>query len=446
MREQSLPGSPEAERGLLGLILWHNSALNDVAALLDGDDFCSECRRTVYATMLAQAARHQAYDALATSEVLAHKGITELEGRDAYSYLLAISNREMDLINFDPPGIRAATYARLIAQDAEGRRLVDALQKIAPLAYNSAENAVEQAEALIMSVRRKRKQQDFVSLGEYMLPYLNRLEAVDTRVRGIPTGFADLDKVVKFERGNLYIPAARPGVGKSALIQNFAYHAAQKYGKRSAFFSLEMNLDDLMGRFVSIHTKIDSTKLRNAELTDDEYNRFANGGLEDFGIYINYTPGITIDTLKSMARRLLSQHDIDMLFVDYVQLLKAEVNGKRITPRAEEVAEIARQLKELAGELNVPIIAPAQISREIERRVASKVEREEYSYKLPMLSDLRESGELEQSADVVMFLARAEENEVHVKLDVAKHRMGPTGQLDLYFVGSETRFYQLEGA
>jgi len=449
MQERSLPGSPEAERGLLGLLLWHNSTLTDVAPLLDADDFCGEDRRAIYVAMLAQAERREAYDALAISEALLRRGITDLEGRDAYVYLDALTDREMNLISFDPPGIRAETYAKAIAQYAESRRLVDAIQHIAPLAYNSTENAVEQAEALIMAVRRRRSRQDFTSIGDYMPTYLNRLEGLqaDKQIRGIPTGFADLDKVISFERGNLYIPAARPGVGKSALIQNFAYNAARKYGKHSALFSLEMNFDDVMDRFISIHTKLDSQLLRNGEVADDDWKLLVGDTMDTFehlGIYINHTPGITIDTLKSMARREVGRHTIDILFVDYLQLLKAEIGGKRITPRAEEVAEIARQLKELAGELNVPIVAPAQINREIDRRAGSKVEGEDYTYKIPMLADLRESGELEQSADVVIFLARAEEKEEYVKLDVAKHRMGPIGQLDLYFVGSETRFYSLD--
>lgn len=450
MQEHLLPGSPDAERGLLGLLLWHNSALNDVAPLLDADDFCGEDRRLVYTAMLAQAERREAYDAVAVSECLARRGIIELEGSLALSYLLNQSNYEMELIDFDPPGIRAETYARVIAKHAESRRLIHAIEEITPLAYYSDEHAVERAEALIMGVRRQRKRQDFTSIGDYMSTYLSRLEALQTdkQVRGIPTGFADLDKVTGgFERGNLYIPAARPGVGKSALIQNFAYNAAAKYGKKSGFFTLEMNLDDVMDRFVSRHTKIDSQVLRNGELSDNEWKMLVGETLDTFeklGIYINHTPGITTDALKSMARRLVATHDIDIIMVDYLQLLKAETGGKRVTPRAEEVAEIARQLKELAGELNVPIVAPAQVNREIDRRAGSKVQGEDYTYKLPLLSDLRESGELEQSADVVIFLARAEEKEEFVKLDVAKHRMGPVGQLDLYFVGSETRFYPLE--
>jgi replicative DNA helicase len=450
MQNQPFSANIDAEIGLLGLILWHNSAYVDVATYIEPEDFYRETHQQIYAAMQHLAEKRASLDPIALSEVLERRGVEHINGLSVLSHLYQLQEREMNLIEFDPVSMRAETYANSIARCAEANRLAQAALHVLELARSGVEDATEQAEALVMGVRKRRKRQEFVSLSDYFPRYLDRLDALvenKGNVRGVPTGFDDLDRVLGgLQRGALYVPAARTRVGKTTLCQNFAYLAALKHQKRTAFFSLEMNLDDLMDRFVSIHSKIDSQKLRTGNVGDAEYKLLVGDVMETFerlGIWINHTPGITVDTLKSMARRLIVQHDIDVIIVDYLQLLKVEIGGKRVTPRAEEVAEIARQLKALAGELNVPIVAPAQINREIERRAGSKVAGENYTYKLPMLSDLRESGEIEQSADVVMFLARAEEKEEHVKLYVAKHRNGPEGELDLYFVGSETRFYPI---
>ena len=438
-----------AEQGLLGLLLWTNSALDHVADALLPADFYLETHQAIYEAITRLHEKHASFDPIPVSEIVERKGFETIDGKSTYFYLLGLMNREMEMLNFDPIQLRAETYAAAISQHAEWRRLGQAAWQIMQLAKEGVEDATEQAEALVMSVRKQHRRQDFTLIGDYYPQYLQRLEDLQAgkdKVRGIPSGFPDLDRVLGgLQRGSLYVPAARPRVGKTTLSQNFAYNAALKYGKRVAFFSLEMSMDDLMDRFVAIHTKIDSQKLRIGEVSDSAWSLLVDevqSTFEQLGIWINHVPGMTIDTLKSTARRLVTQYSIDLVIVDYLQLLSATINGKRLTPRAEEVAEIARQLKALAGELNVPVVAPAQINREIERRAGSIVEGgEDLTFKIPMLSDLRESGEIENSADVVMFLARSEEREERVKLVVAKHRTGPEGELDLYFVGSETRFY-----
>jgi replicative DNA helicase len=449
MREpQPFSANTAAESALLGLVLWNEDAYTQVAAMIEPEDFYRDVHGKVYAAMQFLSQKQESIDPFSTAEVLERRGILRIDDLPTLSYLLKIQGQEMERITFEEVGSRAEVHARIISKHAELNRLAKAALRSLELARAGEEDAIEQAEALIMTVKKRRGGQEFVSVGDYFPRYLDHLDALqspDGMAAGVPTGFRDLDRVLGYLRGgSLYVPAARTGIGKTTLCQNFAYHAAFHHKKKVGFFSLEMSLDDLMDGFVSMHSRIDSTRLRTGTLSEEDYQALVNEVMEVFerlGIYINHTPAITIDTLKSMARRLLAQHDIDALIVDYLQLLKATINGKRITPRAEEVAEIARQLKELAGELNVPIIAPAQISREVERRAGSKIEGQDFTYKMPMLSDLRESGEIEQSADVVMFLARAEEKEEYVKLSVAKHRMGPVGELDLYFVGSEKRFY-----
>lgn len=453
MQDTPFSANIDAEQGLLGLIMWHNKAFNDVASYIEPDDFYRDVHQQIYSAMQHLTEKHASLDPIAVSEVLDRRGLERIEDAPAMNYLFKLQNMEADLINFDPVTVRAETYAMTISQHAENTRLAKAALRILELAKAGVEDATEQAESLIMGVKKRRKRQEFVTIGEYYPTYLERLDTLyrdDGKVRGVPTGYEDLDRVIGgLQPGDLYIPAARPRIGKTTLMQNFAYNAALKHKKRIAFFSLEMNINALMDRFVSMHSKIDSQNLRTGKLTQADYDLLVGDVLDTFeklGIWINHTPGITMDSLKSIARRLIAQHNIDVLMIDYLQLLQVTISGKRVTPRAEEVAEIARQLKALAGELNVPIIAPAQINRQIDMRAGYEEQDEagnKLTFRMPVLSDLRESGELEQSADVVMFLARAEEKEERVKLHVAKHRNGPEGELDLYFVGSETRFYSL---
>jgi replicative DNA helicase len=292
--------------------------------------------------------------------------------------------------------------------------------------------------------------QDFESIADYLPTYIDHLEEKHlgkNKVRGVSTGMRPLDQITGgLQRGKLYVIGARPGVGKTTICQNISYKAALKHQRRIGFFSVEMSKDDLMDRFMSMHTRINSLKLQNGDMEQKEWDRIgvASDELEKLGIFFEYTPGIYLDDLASMARRLVQKQEIDLLVIDYLQLLRARIDGKRIQPREMEIAEIARGLKMLAGELNVPILAPAQINRQVEHGAVIEDTALKLSFRMPMLADLRESGEIEQSADVVGFLARAEQDETKVRLQIAKHRGGPKGDIDLYFEGETTRFMPLQ--
>jgi replicative DNA helicase len=437
--EATPPQSREAEEGVLGSLLIDPEAISEVAALITPDDFYNWGRRTIYTAILSLAQRHIPADYLTLCEELRRQG--QLDEVGGASEVAA-------LIGAVPTSRHAEYYARIVAKKAECRRLLQAAAKIAQLACEEGDEALTEAESLILAIGQQRAHQSFVSMAEYFPAYLNRLEARSQggAVRGISTNIRMLDALLGgLQPGKLYVPAARPGVGKTTICQNIAYRGARKHGIRVGFFSLEMSEDDLMDRFMAMHTQINSLALQNGALSPDEWDTVVKSEevMSRLGIFFRHTPGIYLDDLASMARRLVKRHHIDVLIIDYLQLVRARIEGKRIGHREMEVAEIARGLKMLAGELSLPILAPAQISRAVEHSAVLKDERTGLSYRMPMLADLRESGELEQSADVVMFLARAEEDETKVKLHVAKHRNGPTGSIDLYFEGATTRFFPL---
>lgn len=435
--EKPLPFNIECEQGLLGSIIIDPEVIVEVANRVLPDDFYREAHRLLYRTILRLYESREPADYLTICDELERRDLLESVGGASYI---------TSLVNHVPTSGNAPYYAKRIVKYAQLRRLLKAAGDIAALAYEGQDDALERAESLILSIGHERTRTDFVSISEYLPTYMEHVEQRQSdygKIRGIPTCLGDLDYITGgLQRGGLYIPAARPGVGKTTLSQNIAYNTARYHGKRVAFFSLEMSLDDLTDRFMSLHTNIDSQHLRNGRLTEDQERAIvrAQAELEDVGIYLQYTPGITLDSLKSKARWILSRVGIDLIIVDYLQLVTATIDGKRVAVREMEVAEVARGLKALAGELNVPVLAPAQINRELERRAAVQDKSSGLSYRMPQLSDLRESGEIEQSADVVMFLARSEETKERVKLLVAKHRNGPEGDIDMQFHGSTTRF------
>lgn len=438
--EKLLPQNIEAEMGVLGSLIIDPDAIVDVGPILKAEDFYRDAHRLVFEAIAHLWHRHEPADFLTLCEELEHHD--HLEDIGGASYLTS-------LINGVPTSGNAKYYADIVARKAELREIIRAAGKIAQMAYDEESDALSRAEKLILEIGQNRAKQDFESMEDYMPTYMKRLEERSQGqggVRGISTGLRELDALLGgLQRGNLYIPAARPGVGKTTICQNIAYRAAVKHGARIGFFSVEMSKDDLMDRFMSMHTKINSLSLKNGNLEEKEWKRVVNASddLSELGIYFQYTPGIYVDDLVSMARRLVQQHKIDLLVIDYLQLLRARIEGKRIQMRELEVAEIARTLKMLAGELQVPVLAPAQINRQVEHGAIRKDEGTNLSYRMPALADLRESGEIEQSADVVMFLARSEEDETKVKLNIAKHRNGPVGDVDLYFEGATTRFMPL---
>jgi replicative DNA helicase len=275
---------------------------------------------------------------------------------------------------------------------------------------------------------------------------MNKLEQLHERrgtIVGVPTGFTDLDRITGgLQKSDLIILAARPAIGKTSLALSLAHNAAMKYQQSIAVFSLEMSKEQLVQRFLSMDAGIDQQRLRTGWIEDDEWDRiiYSMGPLSEANIWIDDTAGISTVEMRSKARRLQARHGIDMIIVDYLQLMQSSVGGKRNENRVQEISEISRNLKGLARELNVPVLALAQLSRAVESRQS----------KVPQLSDLRESGSIEQDSDIVMFIYRDDvynpdsERKNIADIIIAKHRNGPVGEVSLYFQASQTRFRDLE--
>lgn len=449
--EKKLPSSQDAEEAALGSIIIDPAAIVEVSTILKPTDFYNWNRRTIFETIMELYRKHEPADFVTLCEVLERRPVSD-EKSQARDLLDEIGGASYltSLVNRVPTSGNAEHYARIVARKAELRTLIHEAGKIAAMAYAEEEDALTRAEEMILAIGRQRVKQDFESLPEYLPTYINHLEEKQqgkNKVRGISTGMKPLDQITGgLQRGRLYVIGARPGVGKTTICQNITYKTAIKHQRRVGFFSVEMSKDDLMDGFMSMHTKINSLKFQNGDFEAKEWERIvdAENEMNELGIYFEYTPGIYLDDLASMARRLVQRQEIDLLVIDYLQLIRARIDGKRIQPREMEIAEIARGLKMLAGELNIPILAPAQINRQVEHSAVIQDKTLGLSFRMPMLADLRESGEIEQSADVVGFLARAEEDETKVRLQLAKHRGGPKGDIDLYFEGETKRFMPLQ--
>jgi replicative DNA helicase len=317
---------------------------------------------------------------------------------------------------------------------------------IAKLAYNEAEDitvVLDRSEHTLFSISQQRTTRDLVPVKEIASTYLERMEQLRERgdeFIGIPTGFVDLDRLLSgLNKSDLVIIAARPGMGKTALQNAIALNAARRYNKRVAMFNLEMSAEQLVQRMIAADTRIDSQRLRRGDLADGEWTVFmeALGRLSEMRIFIDDTPSITPMQLRTKCRRLHAELGIDLIMIDYLQLMQSE---RPSSNRVQEVSEITRELKGLARELDVPVVAAAQLSRAVEQRQVKK----------PMLSDLRESGSIEQDADVVMFIYRDDyyntENSERpniAEVNVAKHRNGPTGSIDLFWHGKLATFRNL---
>lgn len=451
MPEKQLPNSQEAEEGLLGSIILDPEAIDDVSTIVKTTDFFGFGRRLIYQAIMDLHSRHEPADFITLSDVLKNQQVSD-ERTHARDRLDEIGGSDylLSLVAHVPTSGNAEYYARIVARKAELRRIIHAAGQIAAIAYAEEEDALAQAEKKILAIGQDRTQSDLDSLQEYLPEYLTLLEQRGQGqggVRGVSTGIRPLDGFTGgLQRGKLYVPAARPGDGKTTLCQNIAYKAALKYGCKVGYLSLEMSREDVLDCLMSMHTKtVNSLNLQNGQLDKDQWEAVvrASDEMESLGIYIAHTPGIYLDDLASIARRSVQKHGIDLFVVDYMQLIRARIDGKRIAAREMEVAEIARGLKALAGELGVPFLVPAQLNRQVEHAAATKDERMGLSFKMPTLADLRESGEIEQSGDVVMFLARALEDSTIVRLQIAKNRRGPKGAVDLKFEGETTRFIPL---
>lgn len=436
--ERLLPTNIEAECGVLGSLLIDPEAVPQIAGWLLPEDFYRDAHRMIYEAILTLYERNQPADFLTLCDLLEQGG--KLDAVGGASYLTS-------LITAVPTSGNVEYYAHIVVQKAGCRRLIHAAGQIAAYGYEELEDAQERAEQLLFALQR-RQTRDFLSLAEVMMACLTDLEALqkrEQRLLGIPTGFRYLDAALGggLQRSDLIILAARPGNGKTSLALTIAAHAVLKESKRVAFFSLEMGAKQLGLRLLAMQADQDQRRLRLGLIDDWEKVVNASDRLAEGAIWIDETAGISHTALRSKVRRLQTTHGVDLVMVDYLQLMHAtQGDGKRFTIREQEIAEISRNLKAVAKELNVPVLALAQLSRAVETR----------QVKRPQLSDLRESGALENDADVVLFIYREdlyqEPEDATMRntaeIIIAKHRNGPIGQVLLRFDPSRTCFSDVE--
>jgi len=431
------PQSIEAEQSVLGALLIDRDAVIEVAELLRPEDFYRSHHGTIYGAVLELSEKREPVDLVTVSEVLERQGQLDAIGGSAYL---------TSLINLTPTAVNAVYYARIVERKAVLRGLISAAGRIAGIGYDEGtdvEVSIDRAEQELFSVSQKRVASGFSPLRTLLHSAYDRLDYLHQHkgeVSGIRTGFADLDAMTTgLQKSDLIILAARPSIGKTSLALNMAEHAAVREGKTVGIFSLEMSKEQLVLRLLSSVANIDSQRLRTGFLEEMDFTRLAPAmnTLAEAPIFIDDTPNITTMELRTKARRLQAESGLDLVIVDYLQLMQSSTQSKDAN-RVQEVAEISRGLKALARELQVPVISLSQLSRQAEMRESRE----------PRLSDLRESGSIEQDADLVMFLWREKERgsdeqdsdgEI-VKLKLAKHRNGPTGEATLWFKKRQTRF------
>lgn len=437
--EKLLPQNIEAECGVLGSIIIDPEAIAQVADFLRPEDFYRDAHRTIYEVILHLYESHEPADFITICDEL--ERLNQLEEVGGPGYITS-------LVNQVPTSGNVEYYARIVERTAILRRLIHAAGQIAAIAYEEgdADVALDKAEQLIFEISQKHSHSDFSTLGELLSTFMERLDMLHERrgtIIGVPTGFTDLDRLTGgLQRSDLIILAARPAVGKTSLSLSLAHNAAVKYQRSVAIFSLEMSKEQLVQRILSMEAGVDQQRLRTGWIEDDEWERLleAVNTLSDAKIYIDDTAGISTVEMRSKARRLQAERGIDLIIVDYLQLMQSAPDGARNKNREQEISEISRNLKGLARELNIPVMALAQLSRAVESRQS----------KVPQLSDLRESGSIEQDADIVMFIYREDvynpetERKNIADIIVAKHRNGPVGEVSLYFQASQTRFHDLE--
>lgn len=436
--ERTLPFNLDAECGVLGSLILDPAALALIADWLRPDDFYRDAHQTIYEAIVTLDERGQPADFITLCDLLEQRG--QLKSMGGASYLTS-------LLGFVPTSGNVEYYARIVAHKARCRRLIHAAGQIAAYGYEELEDAQERAEQLLFALQRYQTR-DFMALADVLDTCLRELEAVqnrEQRVLGVPTGFRHLDAALGggLQRCDLVILAARPGNGKTSLALSIAAHAALVERKRVAFFSLEMSAKQLGLRLLSMQTDQDQRRLRLGLVDDWEQVVRASDALAEGAVWIDETAGISPTELRSKVRHLQSTQGLDLVIVDYLQLMHAtHSDGKRFVVREQEIAEISRTLKAVAKEVNVPVLALAQLSRAVELR----------QNKRPQLSDLRESGALENDADVVLFIYR-EDLYQEVKdparrntadLIIAKQRNGPVGEVLLRFDASRTCFRDLE--
>ncbi|WP_432718610.1 replicative DNA helicase [Pectinatus frisingensis] len=432
------PQNIEAEQSVLGAMMISHDAIAEAAQILIDTDFYREAHRITFATMLEIFNRNDPVDLITVTEQL--RKSNQLEKVGGITFLTALSNNV-------PTAANITYHAKIVKEKAQLRALINTATSIAAMGYEDDEavdTVLDKSEKMILDVASNRTVGDFIPIKTILLDTFSKIEQMHEAkggITGLSTGFKDLDKLTSgFQPSDLILVAARPSMGKTAFTLNIATHAAVRKKEPVAFFSLEMSKEQLVQRMLCSEGAIDSQRLRTGGLLDDDWQRLISAAdrLSSAPIFIDDTPGISIMELRSKARRLKLEKGLSLLIIDYLQLMQGRSAGKGDN-RQQEISEISRSLKALARELNVPVVALSQLSRSVEARQIKK----------PMLSDLRESGSLEQDADIVMFLYREDyydpdtENKNITDVIIAKHRNGPVDTIQLYFQKEFTRFGNL---
>ena len=432
------PQNLDAEMSLLGAVLIDEEVLADVSEHVKPKDFYDKRHAVIFDAMMRLYEKNKPVDLLTLTDELKRK--KELDGVGGSAYLT-------ELTNYVPTAAHAESYAEIVAQKAVRRRLIKASGDISELGYNeetSTQELLQQAEAELFSVSDQSLKQDLTSLESILTDSFDRLEELHRNkgaLRGIRTGYRDLDNMTAgLQRSDLIILAARPAMGKTTLVTNLAYNVATIAKQPVLFFSLEMSKEQLVDRMLSDASGVDSWNIRTGNLSDDDFSKLseAMGEMSEAPIFIDDTPGLSVLEMRTKARRAAHDQPLGLIIIDYLQLMQG--SGRSDGNRVQEVSEISRGLKLIARELDVPVIALSQLSRSVQSR----------SPQIPQLADLRESGSIEQDADIVMFIYREAyynpdtERENITDLIIAKHRNGPVGKVELYFHPERLRFMSLD--
>ncbi|MGM0843359.1 MAG: replicative DNA helicase [Bacillota bacterium] len=432
------PQNIEAEQAVLGAVFLEPSTLTQASESLIPEDFYRSSHQKIFNVMLNLSDKGKAVDLITVTEELS--AMKELEDVGGVSYL-------SELAGSVPTAANIEYYAKIVEEKSLLRRLIRTATTIAQDGYSREDEVdalLSEAEKNIMEVAQRKNAGAFHDIKDVLVKAYDNIELLHNRtedVTGIPTGFADLDEMTAgFQRNDLIIVAARPSVGKTAFALNIAQNVAVKTDENVAIFSLEMGAEQLVMRMLCAEGNINAQNLRTGSLTDEDWRKLtmAMGSLSNAGIYIDDTPGIKIGEIRSKCRRLKQEQGLGMVLIDYLQLIQG--SGRSGENRQQEVSEISRELKGLARELEVPVIALSQLSRGVEQR----------QDKRPMMSDIRESGSIEQDADIVAFLYRDDyydkesENKNIIEIIIAKQRNGPVGTVSLAFVKEYNKFVNLE--
>jgi replicative DNA helicase len=432
------PQNLDAEMSLLGAVLIDEETLADISEHVKPKDFYDKRHGLIYDAMMRLFEKHKPVDLLTLTEELKKKNDIETIGGSAYL---------TELTNYVPTAAHAEAYAELVEQKAIRRRLIKASAEISEMGFDeetSTAQLLEAAEAELFSVSDQSLKQDLVPLESILTESFDRLEELHRNkgsLRGVRTGYRDLDNMTAgLQRSDLIILAARPAMGKTTLVTNLAYNVATIAKQPVLFFSLEMSKEQLVDRMLSDASGVDSWNIRTGNLSDDDFSKLSDamGEMAEAPIFIDDTPGVSVLEMRTKARRAAHEQPLGLIIIDYLQLMQG--SGRDNGNRVQEVSEISRGLKLLARELNVPVIALSQLSRSVESR----------SPQIPQLADLRESGSIEQDADIVMFIYREEyynpdtDRKQITDLIIAKHRNGPTGKIELFFHPERLRFMSLD--